>query len=320
MEVVATLAEQVNTPALSRVPFQRFAWIVLAYNVLVVLWGAYVRATGSGAGCGEHWPLCNGEVLPRAPRVDTIIEFVHRLTSGLALLLVVALFVWAFRLYGRGHRTRLMAALALVFIVVEAALGAGVVLFQYVAQNVSAARAVYLSAHLVNTQILLAFLALTGWYALGDGRAQPGRRISGISKWTLGVALVVSITGAIAALGDTLFPAASLQEGIAQDFTAGAPALVRLRLLHPVVAVFGGIFILVAGILARQGASTPQRRLGTASLSLEIVQLLVGALNVVLLAPVWMQLVHLLIADMLWVALVLGAAASRDSSLPSTPY
>ncbi len=52
---------------MSQAWFSRYAWGVLLWNVLVALWGAYVRATGSGAGCGSHWPTCNGEILPRAP-------------------------------------------------------------------------------------------------------------------------------------------------------------------------------------------------------------------------------------------------------------
>src|SRR5271169_3222577 len=93
-----------------------FAWGVVGYNILVVLWGAFVRATGSGAGCGDRWPLCNGVVTPRAPRIETVIEFTHRATSGLALMGVAGLCVWAFVLFPRGHRTRLFAALSMAFL------------------------------------------------------------------------------------------------------------------------------------------------------------------------------------------------------------
>lgn len=89
-----------------RLRFAAFAWANVAYNLLVILWGAFVRATGSGAGCGDHWPLCDGQVIPRAPSTEMLIEFTHRLTSGVALLGAVALLVWAFRAYGRGHRVR----------------------------------------------------------------------------------------------------------------------------------------------------------------------------------------------------------------------
>ena len=87
----------------------RFAWGVLAINIVVILWGAFVRASGSGAGCGSHWPLCNGEVVPVAVQVQTVIEFTHRVTSGTAFLLVIGLLVWARRAFPVGHQVRAAA-------------------------------------------------------------------------------------------------------------------------------------------------------------------------------------------------------------------
>src|SRR6266849_5083339 len=114
-------------PSASR-SFAVFAWSVLAYNILVNLWGALVRATGSGAGCGGHWPLCNGDVLPEAPQVATVIELTHRVMSGIALIAVLALFAWAFQAYPRRHSARRWAGWSLMFIVTEALLGAALVL------------------------------------------------------------------------------------------------------------------------------------------------------------------------------------------------
>jgi len=119
----------------------RFAWVVLGWNLAVILWGAFVRASGSGAGCGAHWPLCNGEVLPRAPALATMVEFTHRATSGVALLLVLALVLWVFRSRPAGHPARRAAAMAGALILTEAAVGAGLVLFRLVAQDESVARA-----------------------------------------------------------------------------------------------------------------------------------------------------------------------------------
>ena len=142
----------------------RFAWFVLAYNVAVILWGAYVRATGSGAGCGAHWPLCNGEVVPRAPQVATVIEFSHRFSSGLTLIAIAVLVVWIFRVCAPGHPARLGAVLSGVLIVTEAAVGAGLVLFRLVADNASMARAMFVGVHLLNTFLLLGALTLTAWW------------------------------------------------------------------------------------------------------------------------------------------------------------
>src|SRR5690242_7259905 len=166
--------DPIHTP--SQRAFARYAWGVLAYNVATVLWGAYVRATGSGAGCGNHWPLCNGEMMPRAAKIETLIEFTHRASSGVALLAVVGLLIWAFRAFPRGHMVRTGAVLASVFIVTEALIGASLVLLEHVAGNKSLGRAWSLSLHLINTFTLLAVLALTAWWASGGKPIQLRHR------------------------------------------------------------------------------------------------------------------------------------------------
>lgn len=283
--------------------FSKAAWGVLAYNMLVVLWGAFVRATGSGAGCGDRWPLCNGVMAPRGPRIETIIEFTHRATSGLALMGVAALCLWAFRLYPRGHRARLFAALSVAFLFAEALLGAGLVLFQYVEHNASAGRAAYLSAHLVNTQILLAMLTLTAWFG-ADPISRVWRGAPKLIAAALPAALVVAVSGAIAALGDTLFPAASVASGMRQEFSQSASVLLRLRAVHPVVAVAGAVLLMAAALKAMRWQGEAAVRTGYTVAALVLAQLTAGVVNIILLAPVWMQIVHLLLADLLWIALV----------------
>lgn len=293
--------------------FQAFAWIVLGWNVLVVLWGAYVRASGSGAGCGSHWPLCNGEVVPLAPRIETIIEFSHRLTSGAAAIAVVALCVWAFRSFPKPHMVRRAASLSAVFICLEALLGAGLVLFEYVDQNKSVGRAIYLSAHLVNTQLLLAALALTAWLSSRPWDRRPAARAPVQLLVALSLALAVSVTGVIAALGDTLFPAMSLAAGLRQDLSGTAHFLVRLRVVHPVLAIASGLFFAVVALAALKAARSVQAKSAAGAVAgLVVIQLCAGAVNIALLAPVWMQLLHLLLADLLWIALVILLAESRS--------
>lgn len=300
--------------------FAAYAWGVVAYNLGVIVWGAYVRASGSGAGCGAHWPLCNGEVVPRAPEVKTLVELTHRATSGLALLAVVLLVVWAFRAHGRRHPARAGAVLSLVFILLEALIGAGLVLFEYVAQNESVARAGWMAVHLLNTFLLLAWLVLTAWWASG-GAALRLRRQGALAAVLAGAfagTALLAMSGAVAALGDTLFPAGSLSEGLRQDLSPAAHLFVRLRVAHPVLALFVGGFLLFAASYVnrvRPGAWTG--RTSGAVAGLVFVQLLVGALNVGLLAPVWLQLVHLLLADFLWIALVLLAASALSSEAPA---
>src|SRR3984885_10808877 len=147
----------------------RFAWGVVGYNVLVILWGALVRATGSGAGCGNHWPLCNGQVIPLSPRVDTVIEFTHRCMTGGSTFLVIGLLVWAFRGTMKGQAARVFAVASMVLLLNEAFLGALLVKLGYVTGNQSMGRVVVLSIHLSNTLLLLAALTLTAWL-LGTGQ------------------------------------------------------------------------------------------------------------------------------------------------------
>lgn len=300
-------------------PFRRFAWSVLGYDLAVIVWGAYVRATGSGAGCGRHWPTCQGEVIPRSPAVETLIELTHRVTSGLAFLLVVALLVWARRLLAPGHPARKAAALSLAFMVTEALLGAGLVLFGWVARDASASRALAMSLHLANTFALLAALTLTAAWSEGPaGLAPRGRGALPIAlALGAGAMLLVGITGAVTALGDTLFPAATLAEGLRQDLDPRTQLLLRLRVVHPPAAVLAGLVLVYGATLAARGSASPRARRAALVLgALVVVQLVAGAVNLGLLAPVGLQLVHLLLADLVWIALVVLAAAS----LAPTPF
>jgi heme A synthase len=297
----------------------RLAWSVLGYNVAVILWGAFVRATGSGAGCGRHWPLCNGEVVPRPKSIETIIEATHRATSGIAVIAVLALLVAALVGLPRGHRSRRGAVISTGFIFGEALLGAGLVLFELVAHDASMKRALSMILHLSNTFLLLGALALTAWWATTEEGAPPpapaaedaerARRplfLRAAVGLSLGSVLVLGASGAIAALGDTLFPASSLRDGLAQDLSPVAHVFLRLRLLHPVIALGAGVLVLGTAGLVRSVSTSPRARsLARLVTILFVVQFAAGLLNITLLAPVAMQLVHLLLADAMWVALVL---------------
>ncbi len=317
--------------------FTNFVWGVLGFNVLVVLWGAYVRATGSGAGCGAHWPLCNGVVIPRSPQLETVIEFSHRLTSGIAFILVAILFIWAFRLFPRKHPARLGATLSIIFIITEALVGAGLVLFELVARNTSMERVYSMAIHLINTFLLLAALTLTGWWS--SGRPMISFKSKGLT-WAFSLALlgvlILGVSGAITALGDTLFPASSLAEGLKQDMNSAAHFTIRVRIWHPIIAItVGSYLILLSGVtalfandelkklskpenLSKTGAIARLQSIEFFSLALigfTVIQLIAGLINVFLLAPVWMQLVHLFLADSVWIGLVfLTASALAENS------
>jgi len=280
--------------------FTRFAVFTLVFNVGVVLYGAVVRATGSGAGCGSHWPTCGGDVVPVSGPTERFIEFGHRASSGAALLLGGVLVVWAVRTRRSGDPVRWAAIAAAILIVNEALIGAALVLFEWVADDRSVARAVSITVHLVNTFLLLAALALTAWWS--SGRPTPTRGSSNRSTRRLVLLaaaglILVGAAGAITALGDTLFPP--------DDSAGSGNFLVRLRWIHPIVAVAVATYLLY---LSRVLKVPEWMRTGLASLV--VVQLAAGLVNVALAAPVWMQVVHLLIADAIWILFVVTASAA----------
>ncbi len=299
--------------------FARATWGLVAFLLAVVAWGAFVRATGSGAGCGAHWPVCNGQVLPRAPALETMIEFSHRVSSGLVTLAVLAWAVWGFLAFPRGHRVRRGAVLGVLAILVEGAIGAALVLFRLTGKDESLTRAVVMGLHLVNTFFLLAVVALTGAWAGGVGRLRlrdQGALAVLVPAALLGL-VVLAVSGGLAALGDTLFPASSLAEGFRQDLSGSAHVLLRLRVVHPLLAVAVGTLLLVtAAVCAMVRPGHSVRRAAIALGGLVVLQLTAGMVNLALLAPVWMQLVHLVLADAVWLAAVLLGATALAEDAP----
>ncbi|HKY37692.1 MAG TPA: COX15/CtaA family protein [Polyangiaceae bacterium] len=292
-------------------------------TLLVVLFGAVVRITGSGAGCGQHWPSCNGEIahLPRS--VETWIELTHRTTSGLDFLGVVALVVVAWkRSPERPDPARLAALGALLLMLVEVAIGARLVLLNLVGSNMSFDRAVVMPAHLVTTSLLLGALGAATYFG-SESRvtidpAASARQLGAIKRaffWLVlaGVLLLlVSMTGAVTALGDTVYPVqgSSTLEHLRNDRAEGAHFLAKLRVLHPLLALAGVASLWIAARRARGAArAVLVQRLGALLHWGGALALAIGVANIWLGAPGYMQVVHLAMACMLWLdAVVLGCA------------
>lgn len=281
----------------------RYVWGTTALTVAVIAGGAIVRATGSGAGCGSNWPQCNGAIVPDGT-TESIIEFTHRATSGIAFLAVLGLFVWTRRL--SEPRLRSGASASLAFMVGEVAIGAALVLGEWVADDASVARAVIDGIHLVNTLFLLTALVLTGWWAAGGGPVRLKNMSSDARLLVIGLAalVVVAAAGALTALGDSLFPDAS----IADDFSSSSHFLVRMRVIHPILAVATAGYLVW---VTRRVAARVDGRAARAAIvagSLVGLQVFIGVVNLSLGAPVWIQVVHLLVTDGLWISLVLLTA------------
>jgi protoheme IX farnesyltransferase len=281
------------------------------YNLLVIVWGAFVRHTGSGAGCGSHWPTCNGEVIPRPERIETFIELTHRVTSLIGLLAVIGLVIFARRAFPRGAAPRKAATGALVFTLGSAVIGAGLVLFGLVENNDSPTRAIVLSVHLVNTFFLLGSLALAAHWGAGSPPIRwrrQGALAAAIGLGFLGMALV-GMSGAVTSLGDTLFPASSTAEVIRESMSSTAHFLNRLRLLHPLLATSVALYVLLmAGALTYFRPTREVRWWARATVVVLAAQMALGLISVVLRAPTSLALAHLLLGDLLWIAMVLTGA------------
>jgi heme A synthase len=294
--------------------FAKFSWVVLAYNVLVVLWGAFVRATGSGAGCGAHWPICNGEVIPQNPAVTTMIEFSHRLSSGLALILVITLIIWAFRIYPKGDKVRFATGWAMFFMITESLVGASLVLFRWVAANDSMARVYVMGIHLGNTFMLLFFLALAAYYASGNARVRfRGQGTAGTLSWlSLLAMLLLAVSGAVIALGDSLV----YIEGLSPDDSMLVATLMSIRVYHPIFAITVSVFLLVVSrYLAKARPSRQASRASLILLVLVLIEVVVGITNIALKVPVAVQIVHLLVATLMWLTVTFAVffALSEDA-------
>ncbi len=304
---------------MDRTKFAKFSWGFLFYTLGVILWGAFVRASFSGDGCGNNWPTCGGSsVIPIFSQAKTVIEFVHRTSVFFITPLIIIQVIWAFRTFPKGSNIRKASLWSTLFIVVEALVGALLVKQHLVGWDASVNRAIVMCAHLVSTFILLSTLTLTAAWA--SGIKPTSLKGQGPVMWALVVGLggvvVLGISGAIAALGDTLYHAKNLADAMKQDFSPTANFLLRLRPGHPLIAVSVGIYtVLIGGLLAHLRPTEKVKRYAKQVTFIFFSQLLIGLINLLMNAPIWMQIVHLFVADVLWVTMILLTAAALEEGV-----
>jgi heme A synthase len=286
---------------------RRFSWFVIGWNVLTILLGALVRATHSGAGCGRHWPTCQGGLVPQLAGA-TAIEFTHRAASGIALV-SIAILVWlVWRRFPAPHPARRTVFWAGTAILGEALIGAAIVLYEWVGSDSSVARAIAVPIHLVNTLLLLAALTLTTWFISGGRkliRAGAARRWVAVGGAAL---VVIAATGAVTALADTLFPSESVTAGLGADFSSTEHFLTRLRIIHPVLAMI----VVAAALFASRNVSAAPNSLRRIAI-LIVLQVGLGVANIAAGTPMWLQLLHLAVADLIWISYVWLAAQVLSS-------
>lgn len=292
--------------------FSKLAWFNLIWTVLVILWGAVVRATNSGAGCGKFWPLCGQSLIPTFDIFHTYIEFAHRVMSGILLVTIFAMFLYGRRLYKADKARRDLNTLVFVFLIIESLLGAGLVVFELVEDNDSILRIFAVSLHLLNTFVLVALTALNAYYSTSVNTSLIKLNVRKVSKIGLLLILVIGISGAVTSLADTLFPPSTFTETMNEWIDPTAHVLQRLRPYHPFFAIAFGLAIIAYLDHFFNPMTERGKKLKTWIKALIFVQFGLGMLNIVLHVPLYMQITHLLIAELIWITAIFLAFTADE--------
>lgn len=300
-----------------RTQFEKLAWFLLVYTLLVILWGAWVRISHSGDGCGNSWPLCEGQFIPRAGDTPvegkTWVEFSHRVTSGLYGIFVLIFWIWSRRLFTKSHPARKAAFASFVFMVIEALFGAILVRKGLVGQDESLARVIIMSLHFLNSALLVftttciaAFAGVSAW------KRRENSVLRGVFKHLPLISVVIlgalGLTGTFAALSTTLFPSLSLGESLSKEMAPDAHFLLQLRSLHPILGVFAGSALALLVLLAPEAMAKTLRNFRSSSYWLGgvlLVTITFGAITLLTMSPALLKIIHLALAHMTVIALAL---------------
>ena len=219
----------------------RLSFYGLVISIASIIAGAIVRATGSGDGCGASWPTCNGEIIPELKTSSELIEFSHRSISGILLIITLIIFLKSFNNSVPVLQKRVIRALTF-FVLLEALIGAVIVIYEWVGLNSSTPRIIAVPLHLINTFGLLGAYTLL-FHLTKNSKTSLNNFFDKGFKIGLILFLFSGATGSIAALADVIFPSESFIIGLAEDFDSNSEILTRLRVLHPIVASFLSIYL-----------------------------------------------------------------------------
>ncbi|NUN07318.1 MAG: COX15/CtaA family protein [Bdellovibrio sp.] len=290
---------------MTKTQYKKFAFSLLIYTLLVILWGAWVRISHSGDGCGDTWPLCKGQLIPEAQQGKTWVEYGHRLMSGIYGFVVIYFWWVARKLYPVGHFARKVALATLIFMITEALLGAKLVLFGLVTTNDTPYRAFIMALHQINSFMLTGAVSLAFAAATLTAPLPAPSKEDRYYKYMPWLIVAIGITGAWASLSNSLFPTENLWQGLLDDFSDQSHFLIRLRVWHPFFALLGGGGLALYFWLKAQTAESIllERRSYQMSLTL-VTAIAFGILTLLLHAPVWMKIGHLALAHTVWVLLL----------------
>jgi len=280
------------------VKVESYAKAGLLLSIASILAGAFVRATGSGDGCGATWPTCKGKIIPALSDTSELIEFSHRSVSG--VLLVVTLIIFAkTRKFQKESLVRTVTNYLTFFVIFEALIGAVIVIFEWVGLNSSLPRIIAVPIHLVNTFGLLGSYAIL-YKILQDDLQNIKNMFNKNFLLISSLFLLSGATGSITALADVLFPSASFVEGFLADFDRTSEVLTRLRILHPIISSTLSIvlYVYATGIRKKYNVSVKQLQ------TLILIAVFLGVINVLSNIVLPLSILHLAIADFLWISYI----------------
>lgn len=270
----------------------------LVLSVLSILAGAFVRATGSGDGCGATWPTCKGRIIPSLSDTSEIIEFSHRGISGILLIVTLYIFVNSRKLE-KGSIARRAANYLTFFVLFEALIGAVIVIFEWVGLNSSLPRIVAVPIHLVNTFGLLASYVIL--FKILENKMDSIKNLWDRNFIIISILfLLTGATGSITALADVLYPSASFIEGFLDDFDRTSEVLTRLRIFHPVVSTILSIALYIE-------SKQLQKRFDINTNFLKFLifsAVFLGVANVLSNIVLFLSIFHLALADLLWITYI----------------
>ena len=277
---------------------ESYAKAGLLLSIASILAGAFVRATGSGDGCGATWPTCKGKIIPSLSDTSELIEFSHRSVSG--VLLVVTLIIFAkTRKFQKDSLVRTVTNYLTFFVIFEALIGAVIVIFEWVGLNSSLPRIIAVPIHLVNTFGLLGSYAIL-YKILQDDLQNIKNMFNKNFLLISSLFLLSGATGSITALADVLFPSASFVEGFLADFDRTSEVLTRLRILHPIISSTLSIvlYVYATGIRKKYNVSVKPLQI------LILIAVFLGVINVLSNIVLPLSILHLAIADFLWISYI----------------
>lgn len=295
--------------------FQLYLWGVLLFTVAVIISGDIVQATESGAGCGDSWPKCDGTLIPAFADIHMAIEFIHRMLTSVLSFGYFGLLIGGYLLFGGRHPVWRSILVSTAILLVEILLGASLVFFGWVEDNATWGRVIADSFHVVNTLALLGSLVLIIFLSRAEDeipvtKPNPKRRYLIFAMLTV---ILITVTGTINSLADTLY----LSDHVVVEETPIAQLLVSVRAIHPLVAIIGSFSIIGLLYLVTEGPNVRKSVLSFAVFGVIFLQVVSGILNIALLTPVETQIIHLGLADALWILLVFFSLYNWKIFVPS---